>query len=284
MVARSRSGVGARGGGAIAETVRTHRGLTSLIVVLLALTAPACALLRGGPPTTAALAARPGFVWQTDTTRRAAIYYEAGALSPRRLAQVRVDVEASYTHILELLGEPAGLDEPVSIFLVPSRERMRALIGAETNGIAFPKTKVLCYIVNDAMMLSANHELLHVVAMEAWGTPALWVNEGLAVYADDHWHGYHLHELGGYLYKTGEGVDIARLTGAFRDLNDKVSYPLAGSLVKYLYETHGREAVRAIWRGTSIEQATGSPPATLQRDWRVLLDRAGADSLAYRVR
>ena len=35
-------------------------------------------------------------------------------------------------------------------------------------------------VVSDEMMLSARHEMLHVVAMNLRGLPARWINEGLA--------------------------------------------------------------------------------------------------------
>ncbi|MEZ4700821.1 MAG: hypothetical protein R2834_10865 [Rhodothermales bacterium] len=259
-----------------------HRAGWSLCGMLLGLVLAGCALTTARQPGPDDLAKKTGFDWRADSTAHFVVYAERGSEGERRLEEVKRDVEASLVRVNRVLG--AHQEEPrATIFLVDSRDRMRALIGHETNGIAFFKTRTLCYIVNERMMLSATHELLHVVAMNRWGTPERWVNEGLAVYATGNWHGHDLHRLAAFLGREGVQLSWDELTRSFSRHNDLITYPQAGSLIGFIYETYGVEAVEALWKDGAggLQRVTGTTPDVIEASWKARLAQEPAEAMDY---
>ncbi len=139
------------------------------------------------------------------------------------------------------------------------------------------------------------HEIVHVIAQEELGRPSDFFDEGLAV------------NFGGLRIEDGEvtlfpsalrnfEVDREALTvlasgrfsGSIRQIltsSDfkgrpfEVTYPLAGSFVKFLLRTRGAVAVRTFFQGSSafdsreeieerLELAFGAPLDTLEAEWR----------------
>ena len=226
-----------------------------------------CSLVRLSQPSAGKLLSNPDFSWASDTTTHFIVNYQKQSPAEERLGRIRLDLEESYAFIELLLDESYAYKNYLQVFIVSSRSQMKHLIGYETNGTAFSKTEVLCYIVSNNMTLGAKHELLHVMAMNQWGIPDRWINEGLAVYADDQWHGHDLHALSSHLNQTGEMLAVGDLISNFRKRNDLVTYPLAGSLVKYIYETYGVASVKSIWQGKAISQALGIEVEALEKEW-----------------
>ena len=153
-----------------------------------------CGQIMLGQPSADSLAARSGFQWQAAHTTHFDIHVESGSSAAMQIEAIKLDAEASRRHVLEVI-DADGYPSRVSIFVVRSRPRMAALIGWETNGTAFHETNTMCVVVTDRIPIRATHELLHVVAMNLWGVPQRWINEGLAVYAAGSWHGHDLHAL-----------------------------------------------------------------------------------------
>ncbi len=236
-----------------------------LVAALIFLPLAGCASLQ---PSHEYFTDHEDFNWQSDTTSHFIIYYEEFTPGEARLREIEEDAEKSLSYILSLLEQPA-YTHPLHIFIVDSRQKMNALLGVETNGMAVPDVGVLCYIVSYDMMLSARHELLHVVAMTLWGEPELWINEGLAVYADNHWHNHDLQALTTHLDQMGQLLPIKTLTGKFKKHNDLVTYPEAGSFVKYLHQTYGIKTIKELWqRGIkNIEAITGDDLESIEAGW-----------------
>ncbi len=72
-------------------------------------------------------------------------------------------------------------------------------------------------------------------------------------------------------------MDYAKLPGL-------VSYPAAGSFMRYLYETHGLETVKAVWGGDTLPEATGMSVDELDVVWRRVLASADAEGITYEVK
>ena len=233
-----------------------------------------CSLLQSRPPGHTTFLNDREFEWVADSTEHFFIYYETGALNKDRLEQVKKDVEASYKHNLIVLNE-SDYERTIYVFIVDSRERMKDLVGGETNGIAFPETHVVCYIVNENMLLSAKHELLHVMAMNLWGEPEPWINEGMAVFSDGHWHNHDLDALAKHLLEEGELFPVKEMVSSFHNHNDLVSYPQSGSFVKFIYEKFGVDAVKALWQNgvASSEEVIGMNVLSLEKEWLQAIEK-----------
>ena len=257
-----------------------------LQIVTIGLLVPAgfagCGQIMLSQPSAESLAARGGFQWQTSHTAHFDIHVESGSPVALQIEAIELDAEASRRHVLDVL-DADGYPSRISIFVVGSRPRMAALIGWETNGTAFHETNTMCIVVTDCIRIRATHELLHVVATNLWGVPQRWINEGLAVYAAGTWHGHDLHALCRFLHRRGDLPGLADLTGRFKRLPDRESYPAVGSFVRDLAETHGVEAVKTVWEGgaRALPVATGLSVAELEAQWIAFLAHADDSGIEY---
>ncbi len=158
----------------------------------------------------------------------------------------------------------------INLFVVDSREQMKLLVGRETNGSAFYDYNTVTGIASGKInSIYSNHELFHVIAMNLWGVPDVWINEGMAVYSDNEWHGHDLYQLTKYLVDNKRYISLDKLIKIFRKTDDLISYPLAGSFVKYLDETYGRDIVIKIWmtKTKNLKNLTGKTIDQLESDW-----------------
>jgi len=258
------------------------RFLFPLLVVFVFLTF-SCSL-GFGSPTVNGLLRHKGFDWRSATTEHFQLHFEANSLAEARIEVLKLLQEKSFVRNLKLLGAsqyPYGTDA----FIVSSRERMKELIGRETNGIAFPDKKIVCFIFNEKQNAGGAHELMHVMARNLWtGNPKTWINEGLAVYADDQWWGHKLHDLNKYLLQGGKLIPLEKLIEHLTDYSDMIVYPEAGSFLKYLYEQYGIVKVRQLWAHgdtQDFQRVFGEDLATLEREWHSELMRADSNRIRY---
>lgn len=105
--------------------------------------------------------------------------------------------------------------------------------------------------------------------MNLWGKPNIWINEGLAVYSDDNWHGYDLYQLTAHLVEQNRIISLSKLLKDFKGTDTMIAYPLIGSFVKYLDETYGRDVVIKIWKSKSknLKIFTGKSVDELETEW-----------------
>lgn len=216
---------------------------------------------------------RAGFVWQTDTSDHFVLHIDSTAKAARAdLLHFRLDRALQRARTLvQARPDSAG----VHVFMVGSRERMKKLVGRKTNGIAFFRTNTMALVIAEDWAASAAHELFHIVAMREWGAGPTWLNEGMAVFADDQWRGRKLHEVAAELADKARLAPFEKLVRDFRDVSESVAYPQAGSFAKYLYEQHGRALLRALWHDdhAEVKRLTGRDVVQLEQDWRDFLGR-----------
>ncbi len=173
------------------------------------------------------------------------------------------------------------------MFIVASRARMKDLLGLEMNGLTVGGYEALVY--GSGIDAVAAHETLHIVAGKAWGAPkSLWINEGLAVYADDGWWGLPPHALAKSFRAHGVLIPLKNLVkdGWAGKYSDIVAYPELGSFTKYVYETYGQDAVRMLWqRGDKGSRpATGKKLADLEREWLTAIENTDDTSIQEQLR
>lgn len=214
-------------------------------LILILLSGCGKIILRG--PTPSQLQFKSSFEWVLDTSENFIYYVEEGSPGAMRLEYIKNVTESSMEPVLNILGIHDYNDQEIHVFIVDSRQRMKELIGWETNGTAFPSSYVMIMIVTDSWSSIGSHELFHVLVYHHWGKGRRWLNEGLAVFSDDKWHGHDLHSLANLLHENNRLVSINTLISNFNSVNDMISYPQAGSFAKFLFETYGRDAVKNIW-------------------------------------
>ncbi|HTM26332.1 MAG TPA: hypothetical protein VL225_14130 [Vicinamibacterales bacterium] len=194
----------------------------------------------------------------------------------------RVDAvwqEAYYLWVVEQLG----VSPPVVTY---NKYRDRAQMGAATgnsttNGYAEPATATIHTIWS-----TDNHEVVHIYA-SPWGSPVALFGEGFAVahqtnpQAGDltpRWSGTPLHDLARQFrsqVRLPSIVSIAE-TSAFRALDPNVTYPEAGSFVRFLIDTQGMSAMRRLFGAMNPNASLDAVRSAFLATYGFSLDEAGA--------
>jgi hypothetical protein len=210
------------------------------------------------------------FKWLADSSsQELTIYYQVDGWTSKMIDTVKQRVINHFNSVKSFV-DIKSYDKRIHLFIVESREQMKQLVGHETNGSAFYKGNTVTGVASEKInSIYSNHELFHVVAMNLWGVPDIWVNEGMAVYSDNKWHGYDLFQLTKYLVDNDRYVSLNKLIKNFRKVDDLISYPLTGSFVKYVDETYGRETLIRIWKSKTkyLRRLTGRTIKELEGDW-----------------
>lgn len=248
----------------------------------------ACAVLPAQVPRRfrrEVLKAKHGFHWKEAQSAHLDFYFESGSPAEHDISQIEAKAEQDYSHILHLLGaEPTGFR--LQSFIVGSRARMKRLCGEESNGLAVGSVFLAVY--GDSINALGSHEPCHVLSQHLWGTPnGLWLTEGLAVYSLDQWQGHSLHSICKQLRDQGKLAPITDLfdNKQWKQHSEMVSYPEAGSFIKFLYEKYGMSAVKTIWTtgAKGIPNAFGKSAEQLQSEWLALIDRTDPGEFNYKI-
>ena len=168
------------------------------------------------------------------------------------------------------------------------RAHLKALTSRETNGFAEPGTTRF-----HTIWPMDNHEGVHTLVVLQIGHPPALFNEGVAVaHQTDpargvftpQWNGSDLHQLAKNYDAAGRLPALAPLirSTAFFDFDTNITYPCAGSFVRYLIDTHGLASFKA-YAGTAtfddapattderFQAAYGRPLAAVWDAWRTWL-------------
>jgi hypothetical protein len=139
-----------------------------------------------------------------------------------------------------------------------------------------------------------NHETVHLYSSTIGRMTPLF-NEGLAVAFQvdpvrgdmtPRWNNRHVHDIAASLRAAGRLVPLASLLTihGWRGVDSQVSYPVAGSFVRYLLDVQGGIGlVRQLFAGSTqtdppalvrskVEAAYGRTPDALEADWLAFLD------------
>lgn len=139
-----------------------------------------------------------------------------------------------------------------------------------------------------------NHETIHLYSSTIGRMTSLF-NEGLAVAFQvdpmrgdmtPRWNNRHVHDIAASLRASGRLVPLGSVLtiDAWRGLDSQVSYPMAGSFVRFLLDAHGGIGpIRQLFAGSTqtdaptlvrskFEAAYGRTLEALEADWHAFLD------------
>ena len=224
------------------------------------------------------------FEWVVDSLgMNLTIYYEKDSYAEKNIDILKIRVKQHLTNTLNFIGVDT-YDKPIHYFLLEDRDRMKLLVSYETNGNANPKNNFVTAIFSENIKsVYSNHEIFHLIAMNLWGYPETWINEGMAVYSDNAWNGYNLHELSKYLVDNNKFVSIVRIAKRLRKYDSMITYPLLGSFAKFIDETYGRETIKIIWDNgkKKTKKHLGKSLDDLEQEWLQMLNSVTYNDIKY---
>ncbi len=255
-----------------------------LIVTLLFLNMSTFGQLIIGSKKISKLINHSHFEWVIDSLdHKALIYFEKNSFAHKNKEVLRDRIQYHVENTISFVGIE-NYDKPIHYFILENRERMKSLIGLETNGSAnYKENYVTAIFSSNIKSAYSNHELFHLIAMNEWGYTEGWLNEGMAVYSDNNWFGYSLHELAKYLIDQNDYIPMAEMTKRLRMHDSLITYPLLGSFAKYLDETYGRETIKQIWKTGKkrMKKFTGKNLADLENEWLKMLGSVEYNDINY---
>lgn len=166
----------------------------------------------------------------------------------------RVDAEWQETYYVWASGA-LGVNPARKIEYRKYRDRahMGRLTGnSSTNGYADAASFTI-----HTLWPTDNHEVVHLYSLE-WGSPVALFSEGFAVAHSTNpatgdlrakWNGTPVHDAARQLRAAGRLVTITELatTASFRRFDPNVTYPEAGSFVRFLIDREGLDRMKAIF-------------------------------------
>ena len=175
-------------------------------------------------------------------------FYREGSLAQSDIFQIIQSHEKSYLKIAKVLG--IELDEKIRYLLFPSAKEKQYFTGhvgaGGTNNISFYE------IYNQETKVDAKHELSHIIAGKIGSPPALF-SEGLAVWFEekDFRTEKTPDERVREIFQEGNLIPLNEILsypeiGSTRS-KPTISYPEAGSFVKYLIEEYGFKKFKLIY-------------------------------------
>jgi hypothetical protein len=219
------------------------------------------------PPHNASLAARltadSTFRWVTVDAPGVRIHLQEGQPEGGERRTLITLVTETRREVLDRLGlsGTASAAPLANLFFVRSREETRRLTRHPMIGFVQPDepTGVFAYLPGYRIATLVRHELTHLYAYQMWGATHVgpWLVEGLAVWAAGPCQGFSNDALAAGALADQRLPSLTDLAGRFRQLDETVAMPQAGSVVGFLIEREGLSAVRDRWRRS--HHATGHP-------------------------
>jgi hypothetical protein len=126
-------------------------------------------------------------------------------------------------------------------------------------------------VLRQAITALLRHELTHLFTFQLWGNTAAgpWLVEGLGVWAAGDCQGRTPDEYAAGARGRGELVPLKDLAARFREINEAVAMPQAGSIVGFLIRRDGMASVAERWHrpANPREHPLGPDGVSLERAW-----------------
>lgn len=168
-----------------------------------------------------------------------------------------------------------------------NRAHLERMTGRGTNGFAEPGTRRF-----HTIWPRDNHEMVHVLVILELGHPPALFNEGVAVahqmipdegvlYAQ--WNRRNVHAISAEYVAAGRVPPLAQLLESpdFFRFDEALTYPVAGSFVRFLIDRYGLERFRSYLRGRSFDDGAEQTRAAFQAAYGRTLDTAWAEWRAF---
>ncbi|HEX6313305.1 MAG TPA: hypothetical protein VFZ73_00535 [Gemmatimonadaceae bacterium] len=219
--------------------------------------------------------ANPSFAWQRDALPGFRVYTLPGSYAHAHRDSLMKRLPAALGAARTMIDAPP-LNGPIDIFFLDSRSHMEALTGAPVTGFAHVTAKAVFLVTNPGWRAFERHEIMHVVAGNAWGHDPrrnTWLIEGLGQAADGFCAGYPNEVVAAALASRGGWIDLDTMLRRFREQSDLRAYLQSASFTAYLLQHAGIPAVRTLWQ-SDADTATivaGASLAAWEKRWRAAI-------------
>lgn len=245
-----------------------------VVLLLFALAGAATPPLHAQAPTGLAASALADSVlrWVPREAPGIRAYFLADSYPARHQDSLLARLRPAIIHAEGLIGAPP-LTAPMDVFFVETRDHMARVIRGRATGFAQPSARAVFLVTNPSWRAFERHEIMHVIAWQAWGPPGPntdWLVEGLAQAADGACAGYANADVLLVLTARQGWIPLETLLTDFRNQPDLRAYLQAAAFVDYLLGRVRAPALRQLWQGGAEPGSivAGHTLDALAREWR----------------
>lgn len=212
------------------------------------------------------------FTWIRRSVPGFRVYFAADSYPAAHQDSLLERLPHALSHARALIRAPE-LEAPIDLFFIESRMQMTKLIGGRATGFAQPSVRTVILVTNPEWRAFERHEIMHVVAQQAWGPPAPgndWLVEGLAQAADGICADHSNADVVLALTERHDWIPLDTMLTRFRAQPDLRAYLQAAAFVEYLLQRHGPGAIADLWRkGSHTHSLIGAETlGSIERRWR----------------
>jgi hypothetical protein len=215
------------------------------------------------------------FKWRSMDSEAVRIYYQPGSFAERHRAMLLRSASRAVGDALECLGEPE-YDRLIHVFYLESREEMNRIVGRPVAGYANWEASGVFVVFNPKWRSFEKHEITHVLTMELWGSPNAasgWMIEGVPIYCDGWCRQYSVDQIALHLLSHGELPPLRDFFDDFATLGEIRAGFYAASLIGFIRETYGTDALRALWLSghANLRELLGADVDQVETSWKQYL-------------
>jgi tetratricopeptide (TPR) repeat protein len=192
----------------------------------------------------------------------------------RKLENIYQSARFHSQDLMRVLDVP---DPNVHIFVYPDRESKKLWFGGDGTDITDVVTPSIHITLDGWPHPTLRHELVHAIASRfayhgLGFHPNMAFTEGLAVALAPRGDDMNLHEGAADIIQNRRVAQIEQLfSPLFWSESGSRAYTVAGSLIVYLLEQGGLDKVKALYAGSSWEEAFGQPAEQIIGAWQAYL-------------
>ena len=188
------------------------------------------------------------------TTDHYVFTYKEGSFAAKDIRKVAKIQEKCFTKICNTLK--VDFTEKINYFLLDSAEEVGKLYGINEpiNGFAVWGANKIYAVYNDKIKCIGPHEDAHLISFVINTPKSNFIVEGLAMYFDEKWWGLDNDVWTSYYKANKKDLSISNLLNneEFDSLNCEITYPIAGSFVKYLISNFGVDKFIQLYQITEV--------------------------------
>jgi hypothetical protein len=180
------------------------------------------------------------------------------------------NAETARKHVLRLAGV-TRYRPTIHVFFLPSRARMKELIGYDGEGRSRPAEHAVFSVVGPYDDLT--HEMSHEILSNLWGAAEHWIEEGFATWA---YKGAFAAMECRRMMDNGVLIplsDLVRPEWEPTQFSADITYPELAGFVSFLRDRYGADRLKSVWRGGagSVAKVYGKGVPDLEEEWHAAL-------------
>ena len=215
--------------------------------------------------------------WKLYRSKHYIFHYFENSLAEKEIESIAKNQETCYKQIADFLDIRS--DITITYYFYPDRKIKDDLTGNDGNGHTVWKKHQIHALYNNNVKCIGSHEDTHILSLP-YGRSVKLFREGMAEYLSKKWHGK-LHDYWVKTFYQKKNLPVLEKIVDDRlwdEIDDMITYPIAGSFTKYLINKIGKEKYLKLYKKINsinnpelnkkiIHMLTGQKLTDLQEDW-----------------